>query len=128
MKDGSLNHLCDVGAVGRRAAFLGRSGKSKLIVGYDVNRTLGFVAGELRKIQSLGDYSFAGERRVAVQQDRQLLEPRTVIVLPRSDHPFDHRIDEFEMARVGHHGKRDLAVTLGFSNAARALMVLNVTL
>ena len=56
-----------------------RRGEPELVVGDDVNRAVGVVAGEARQVQRLGDDALAGERRVAVNQDRQrarAVEPR----------------------------------------------------
>ena len=66
------------------------------------------IAVELRQIQRLGHHALAGERRVAVDQERDhaLALGVAEAVLLRAHDAFDHRIDRFEMARVGRHRDR----------------------
>ena len=48
----------------------GQRGEADLVVDDEVDRAAGGVAVELREVQRLGDHALSGERRVAVDQDR----------------------------------------------------------
>ena len=60
------------------------------------------VAFELRQIEGLEHDALAGEGRVAMDQDRDHLLAACVaeVRLLGARYPFDHRVDELEMARV----------------------------
>jgi len=90
---------------GTRLARLRR--EADLVVGDDVERATGPVAGQARQVECLGDHALAGERGIAMDQDRH----DQVLVLVQAGpgpvglagacHARDHGIDELEMARVG---------------------------
>ena len=71
------------GAVG----LAGRGREPELVVGDDVNRAAGVVAGQPRQVQRLGDDALAGERRVAVNEDRQRQRGRRTAPRP-ADRPI----------------------------------------
>ena len=67
-----LDHLDDVGAIQRRARVARIRGReADLVVDDDVDRAAGVVAARLRQRQRLHHHALAGERRVAVDDDRQ---------------------------------------------------------
>ena len=70
VEDGHLDHLGHVGAIMSRAGLARRRGEADLVVDDDVDRAAGPVAGKLRQVQGLGNQALAGERGVAVDQDR----------------------------------------------------------
>ena len=57
--------------VRRAVGFARRGGEADLVVHDHVDRAAGRIAVEPRQVQRLGDDALAGERRVAVDQDRQ---------------------------------------------------------
>ena len=71
VEDRRLHHPGDVGAVERRARRGRRGGEADLVVDDDVDRAAGAVAAQLGQVQGLGDHALAGERGVAVHQQRQ---------------------------------------------------------
>ena len=103
VEDRHLDHLGDVGAIPGRSALAGRGGEADLVVHHDVDRAAGLVPGELREVERLGDQPLAGERGVAVDQDRQA-QPAVLVLEPPllGPHPpLDHRVDRLEVAGVG---------------------------
>ncbi len=71
MEDRRLDHLRDVGAVDRRTRRRRRRGEADLVVDDDVDRAAGAVAAQLREVERLGHDALAGERSVAVDEQRQ---------------------------------------------------------
>ena len=61
--------------VRRAERILGGGGEPELVVGDDVDRAAGRVAGQPAQVQRLGDHALARERRVAVDQDRHAPAP-----------------------------------------------------
>ena len=111
----------------RRAVFVVRAGREpELVVDDDVDRAAGVVAVEPREVQRLGDHPLAGERRVAVDQDRHAggrIELRRTRLIDRraggARHADDDRIDRLEVARVRRH--RDDDVHFGAALDARGV-------
>ncbi len=71
VEDRRLDHPRDVGAVERGARRAGRGGEADLVVDDQVDRAAGAVAAQLREVERLRDHALAGERRVAVDQQRE---------------------------------------------------------
>ena len=75
----------------------------------------GRVARERLEVERLGDAALAGERRVAVDEDRQgdarvvIALARRAVGLLRAGPPLDDGIDRLEVARVGDERDRDVA-------------------
>ena len=103
VEDRHLDHLGDVGAVPRRAGVARVGGEADLVVDDDVDRAAGPVAGELQQVQRLGHEALAGERGVAVDQDRHAELAVGVVVQPLlGPHAaLDHRVDGLQVAGVG---------------------------
>ena len=103
-----LDDLRDVAGVAREAVVLGRGGEADLVVDDDVDGAAGAVGGELGQRQRLGDEPLAGERRVAVDQQRHHRRAVGVVAcsLLGAHDAFDDRIDGFEVARVGAAARR----------------------
>ena len=101
MEDRRLHHARDVGRVDGGARIVGQRGEADLVVDDQMDGAAGAVAIELRKVQRLGHYALAGERGVAMDQERNdagvlgVAQP----FLLGAHHAFDHRIDGFEVAR-----------------------------
>ena len=103
VEDRRLDHLGDVGGVGRRARVARRRREADLVVDDEVQRAAGAVAAQARQAEAFGDDALAGKGRVAVDQDRQ--HARAVLVLALillgarlAEHDG---IDDFEMRGVG---------------------------
>ncbi len=124
----------------REAARVERAGRVRrigrepdLIVRDDVDRAAGRVAVEPVKIQRLGHDALAGERRVAVDEDRQhriRIEGRRPglgrIGARRARHALEHGIDRLEMARVRRHRNHELDAFSAGNGPRRAKVVLDV--
>ena len=112
VEDRRLDHLGDVRAVGRgaRVARVGR--EADLVVDDEVDRAAGAVTLEARQAEALGHHALAGERRIAVDQQRQhrraLARLAAVLVLLGAHLAEHHGIDDLEMRRVG--GQRQVHV------------------
>ena len=80
--DRDVEALGEVARVARRAALARVGREADLVVRDQVQRAAGRVAVERREVERLGDDALAGERRVAVDQDRQrdrrVVEPSRV--------------------------------------------------
>ena len=71
VEDRRLDHLGDVGGVGRGARVARIGGEADLVVDDEVQRAAGAVAVQARQAEALGDDALAGEGGVAVEQERQ---------------------------------------------------------
>ena len=93
MEDGRLHRARDIGGVDAGARVHGIGGEADLVVDDEVNGAAGGIAIELREVQDFGHHALSGERRVAVDQDRDdalalgVAEP----VLLGAHDAFDHR-------------------------------------
>ncbi len=65
-----LDHLGDVGRIRRGARIHRRGGEADLVVDDEMHRAAGAVALEAAEPEAFGDDALAGERRVAVDQQR----------------------------------------------------------
>ena len=108
MEDRRVDHLGDVGRIGRGAREARRRGEADLIVDDEMERAAGAVTAQARQAETFGDHALAGEGRIAMQQERQHLAPLVVVklVLLRPHLAEHHRIDDLEMRRVG--GERQM--------------------
>ena len=70
VEDRDLQHLGHVGGVGAAAAFAGAGGEADLVVDDDVQRAADGVASQLAEVERFLHDAFAGERGVAVDQQR----------------------------------------------------------
>ncbi len=71
VEDRRLHHLGHVGGVLRRAGRVGWRGEAELVVDDQVDGAADAVALDHREVERLGHHALAGERGVAVDQDRQ---------------------------------------------------------
>ena len=128
VEDRHLDHLGHVGAVPGRAGLGGRGGEADLVVDHDVDRAAGPVAGKLREVQRLGHQALAGERGVAVDQDRHAQLAVLVLMPPLlGPHPaLDDRVDRLQVAGVGRQRQVDGALVLGDVVGREAEVVLDV--
>ena len=133
MHDRDLEAFGQVARIQRRARIAWLGGEADLVVGDDMDGAAGAVAGQLREVERLGHDALAGERRVAMEQDRQrgaLILGRhaglVALLLGRARAPFDHRVDELQVAGVGRQGDRHLLDAALFVGAPRAQVVLDI--
>ncbi len=128
VEDRRLHHPGDVGAVERRARRGRRGGEADLVVDDDVDRAAGAVAAQLREVERLGDHALAGERRVAVDEQREDRERGALVehVLLGAGDALEHRVDGLEVGRVRRHRHLDLGPGAGAELALGAEVVLHV--
>ena len=134
VRDRNLESAREAARVAGAEGLFGIGRETELVVGDDVNDAADVVAVQPREIQRLGDDALAGERRIAVNQDREhfaLVDDRRARRLRRggggASHAVQHRIHRLEVARVRRH--RDdhlLGQALGPRFDARAGVVLDV--
>ena len=87
VRDRDLEAARQAAGVAGAERLLGIGREAELVVGDDVDDAADVVAVEPRQVQRLGDDALAGERRVAVNQDRQdlaLVDDRRRRAGPRS--------------------------------------------
>ncbi len=81
MEDRRIDHLGDVGGVGRGAGETWRGGEADLVVDDEMQRTAGAVAAQARQTEAFGNHALAGESGVAMQQQGQHLPALFVLQL-----------------------------------------------
>ena len=127
VEDRRLDHLGDVGRIGRRARVARIGGEADLVVDDEVDRAAGAVALQAGQAEAFRHHALAGERRVAVHQQRHhhgaVVRRRAVLVLLGAHLAEHHRIDDLEMRRVG--GERQMhlvAVELAVRRGAEVIL------
>ena len=88
----------------------------------------GAVAAQLGEVERLGDHALAGERRVAVHEQRQHRELGALVehVLLGAGDALEHRVDGLEVGRVRRDRHLDLVAGAGDELALGAEVVLHV--
>jgi hypothetical protein len=111
VEDRDLKHLRDVRRVRGRTSLLRRRRETDLVVHDDVNRPAHGVRVEQAHVERFLNHALAGNRRVAVDQNRDLSAARHVAdaILLRPRAPKHDRIHELEVARVEAEGEVHLA-------------------
>ncbi len=109
--DRDVEALGEVARVAGRAALVRVRREADLVVRDQVQGPTGRVSVQAREVQRLGDHSLAGERRVAVDQDRERhgrvvdATPARAVRLLRPCPALYDRVDRLEMAGI--RGERD---------------------
>ena len=109
VEDRGLDHLADIGAVGRRARVKRIAGrKADLVVDDDMHGAAGRETACLGELQRLHDNTLSGECRVAMNENRHDLLAMHVLApdLSRPDGSLDDRTDNLEMRWI--EAKRDV--------------------
>ncbi len=110
VEDRRLDHLGHIRRIGRRARETRIGGEADLVVDDEVQRAGDAVAAQAGQAEDFGDHALAGERRIAVQQQRQHLgaflqrhdfaaRAAGELVLLGARLAHHHRIDDFQMRR-----------------------------
>ena len=129
--DRDVEALGEVARVARGAALVRVRGEADLVVRDQVERAAGRVAVEARQVERLRDDALTGERRVAVDQDRQRdrgvvdAGAARAVGLLGARPALDDRVDRLEMARVRRERDRHLA-RRGLARPGRGEVVLDV--
>ena len=114
MEDRRVDHLGDVGRIGRGTRIARIGGEADLVVDDEVDRTAGAVALQVGQAEAFRHHALAGEGGVAVHQQRQhrdaLFRQVAVLVLLGADLAEHDRIDDLEMRRVGGQRQMHLVV------------------
>ena len=128
MEDRDLKHLGDVGGISAGARLARDSGETDLIVDDDVQRAADGVAGELAEVQRFLHHAFAGECRVAVNQQSMPLLAFGVAdaILLGADAAQGDRIHKFEMAGIETERQMDFCAGGGRPIGAVAEMIFHV--
>src|ERR1035437_7193172 len=128
VEDGRLHAARDVRGIGSRSRFVGQRGEADLVIDDQVDGAAGGVAIELREVEGLGYHALSGEGRVAVDQhgDDAFARGIAEAILLGADDAFDHRVDGFQVARVGRDGDHNLAAVGGLAHARGAQVILDV--
>jgi hypothetical protein len=125
VKDRRLDHLGDVGRIGRGSGEARIGGEADLVVDDEMQRAAGAMAAQARKAEAFGDDALAGEGRIAVDQQRQHLLALAVLQLVLlGAHLAEHdRVDDLEMRRVGRQRQVHLvAVELAVGRGAEVVL------
>ncbi len=108
VEDRRLDHLGDVGGVGRGAGEARIGGEADLVVDDEVDRAGGAMAAQPGKAEALRHHALTGEGGVAMDEKRHDAGPLVerhdlgagvvgVLVLLRSRLAQHHRVDDLEM-------------------------------
>ncbi len=127
VEDRCFDHERDVGGIGRGARVLWRRREPDLVVHDDMNGAAGAMADEAGETEAFRDDALAGERRVAVQKDRQHRGAVGIasLRLLGAGLAQDHRVHRLEMAGIC--GQRQVhAVAVELAVRRRAEVVLDV--
>ena len=105
VEDRRLDHLGDVGRIGRGARIARAGGEADLVVDDEVHRAAGAVPAQPGQPEALRHHALAGERRVAVDQQRHhhgaIVRRGAELVLLGAHLAEHHRIDDLEMRGIG---------------------------
>ena len=104
VQDRCLDRLRHIGAIEAGIGMRRHRGEADLVVHHQMHSATGAVADELAHRQCLVHQALAGECRVAVHEDRHhRAAPLRIsrLVLPRAHLADHHRIDGFQVRRVG---------------------------
>ena len=126
VEDQRLDHLGDVGRIGRGARIARIGGEADLVVDDEMDRAAGAVALQVRQSEAFRHHALSGEGGVAVHQQRQhhcaVVRRCAVLVLLGARLAERHRIDDFQMRRIG--GERQMhlvAVELAVGRGAEVI-------
>src|SRR5262245_49177437 len=102
VKDRRIDHLGDVGGVGRGARKARRGRETDLIVDDEMQRAAGTVSAQPGKAETLRDHALPGESGIAMQEERQdfFALPVAALILLGADLAKHHGIDDLEMRGV----------------------------
>ena len=131
VEDRRLHRLGDVAAVERRLReCCGRGGEADLVVDDEVDGAADAVAGDVAHGEALGHDALAGERGVAVDEERQRRDTSPAARCWSCDgahHAQHDRVDGLEVAGVGGELEPDARRPIGLSYLPRrAEVVLHV--
>ena len=128
VEDGNRQPLGHVGRERRRVQFAIGCGESEQVVVDDVNRAANRVAGQAREVQPFGRDALAGKRTVTVQHDRHDARARPLALarLPRACPPDGHRKHRFEVTRIRHQLRAQVAPAAGSVRAGGTHVVFDV--
>ena len=126
VEDQRLDHLGDVGRIGRGARIARIGGEADLVVDDEMQRAAGAVALQIRQPETFRHHALAGKGGVAVHQQRQhhgaFVGRGAVLVLLGAHLAERHRIDDLQMRRIG--GERQMhlvAVELAVRRGAEVI-------
>ena len=129
MEDRRIDHLRHVRRIGRGARIARIGGEADLVVDDEMHGAAGAIALQVRQAEALRDHALAGERRVAMHQERHhrnaLVRRIAVLVLLGADLAEHDGIDDLQMRRVRRQRQMD-AVAVELAVRRGAEMVLDV--
>ena len=130
--DRDVEALGEVRGIAGRAAVARIRGEAELVVRDDVERASGAVAVEGLQVQRLRHHALAREGGVAVDQHghhhRRVVNRLATLAarLVGARAALDHRVDDFQMARIRGESDRDPLAAGELVGARRAVVVLHV--
>ena len=129
MEDRRVDHLRHVGRIGRGARIARIGGEADLVVDDEVQRTAGAVALQVGQPEAFRHHALAGERGVAMHQQRQhrnaLVRRIAMLVLLGAHLAEHHGIDDLQMRRIGGQRQMD-PVVVELAVRRRAEMIFDV--
>ena len=131
MENRHLDHLRDVGRIHRRARVFRERGESNLVVHHHMHRAARAVTGQLRHVERFRHNPLPRESRIAMHEQRQNFAPMFRVAtnaLPRAGRAFHHRIDCFEMARVGRQPNLNFRTGIELPHRAITEMIFHIAI
>ncbi|MHC2277016.1 hypothetical protein ACVME8_003627 [Bradyrhizobium diazoefficiens] len=129
MEDRRVDHLRHIRRIGRGTRVTRIGGEADLVVDDEVHGAAGAVALQVRQTEAFRDHALAGERGVAVHQQRHdgdaHIRRIAVLVLLGADLAEHDGIDDLEMRGIGGQRQMD-AVAVELAVRGGAEMILDV--
>ena len=129
VEDRRLDHLGDVGRIGRRARIARIGGEPDLIVDDEMHGAAGAVPAQSRQAEAFGDDALPGKGGIAGNEQRHhhgaVFAGGAELILLGAHLAEHDRIDDLEMRRIG--GEREMhAVAVELAVGGGAEMILHV--
>jgi len=131
VEDRGLDHLCHIGGVKRGAGFRWEGGEADLVIDDDVDGTAGVVTGKLRHIEDLRYDALAGERGVAMEEEREDLVAVVAVIedaLACAGHALDDGVDGLEVAGIRGETDADLRAGRGGAGGGVAKVIFYIAI
>ena len=104
MQDRRLHGLRHIGAIKPRIGMRRHGSEADLVIGDDMQRAAGAIANELTHGERLINHALPRKGSIAMQQNAHHGTPALDIarhILPRAHLAGDHRINRFQVRRIG---------------------------
>ena len=114
VEDRRLDHFRDIGGIGRRARETRIGGEADLVIDDEMQRTAGAMSLEAGEAETFRNHALTRKSRVAMNEQRHNGVSIAVMLILLGAHLAQHhRIDDFEMRRIGGERQMHFVVVKG---------------